>query len=72
VADDYTHALGDVTEARLAAALAYRDNPGACPAPTGIGGPGPRFSKPGAPLSAADGRMLRPPWRENRILEHRQ
>jgi len=72
VGDDYTHALGDVTEARLAAALAYRDNPGACPAPTGIGGPGPRFSKPGAPLSAADGRMLRPPWRENRILEHRQ
>ena len=70
VADDYTRALGDVTEARLAAALAYRDNQ-TCPAPSGIGGPGPGFSKPGAPLSAADGRMLRPPWRENRILEHR-
>jgi hypothetical protein len=70
VADDYLHALGDTSESRLAATLAYRDNQ-MCPAPTGIGGPGPGFSKPGAPLSAADGRMLRPPWRENRILEHR-
>jgi hypothetical protein len=72
VADDYTRALGDVTEARLAAALAYRDSPQTCPTPSGIGGPGPGFSKPGAPLAAADGRMLRPPWRENRILEQRR
>ena len=32
VADDYTHALGDPAEGRLAAALQYRAN-GSCPAP---------------------------------------
>ncbi len=33
VLDDLSAELGDVTEARLAAALAYRDAPGTCPAP---------------------------------------
>ncbi len=60
VADDFTHALGDPAEARLAAALAYRAT-GACPAPTG-------FAKPALALSAVDGRAPKSPWQENRIL----
>lgn len=38
VADDFTHALGDPLEARLAAALNFRAT-GACPAPTGLAPP---------------------------------
>jgi hypothetical protein len=64
VADDLSAALGDVSEDRLAAALAYRAGQG-CPAPSGFA---PR------PLSLeASGRgierlILRSPARENRIL----
>ena len=65
VADDYTQPLGDPAEARLAAALGYRESQ-SCPAPASLGPPG--VSKPS--LSAADGRLLRAPWRENRILEY--
>jgi hypothetical protein len=67
VADDFTHALGDTSEARLAAALAYRNSgPASCPAPTGVGGPG--LSKPAGALEAADGPMIKSPARENRLL----
>jgi hypothetical protein len=65
VADDFTHALGDTSESRLAAALAYRNfGPAACPAPTGLGGPG--ISKPA--LDAAEGQISKSPLRENRVL----
>jgi hypothetical protein len=59
VADDFTHALGDSAEGRLAAALSYRAGQ-ACPSPpTGI-----------APqLVAVDHAMVhKAPWRENRIM----
>lgn len=64
VADDYTHALGDPNEARLAAALGYLAD-GSCPAASASAA-----SRQGrAPLSAApDGELNRGPWRENRIL----
>jgi hypothetical protein len=63
VADDFTHELGDPNESRLAAALSYASN-GTCPA---------------APMAvaqweavrtsaAAEGELVRSPWRENRIL----
>ena len=39
VADDYSHALGDPLEARLAAALTYRQTT-TCPAPSGLAAPG--------------------------------
>jgi C-terminal processing protease CtpA/Prc len=65
VADDYTHALGDPVEARFAAALAYRDSPG-CPVPSGFA---PGLSKPDAERRQPEGRMIKPPWRENRIVE---
>lgn len=69
VADDFTHALGDPLEARLAAALAYRDGQG-CPAPTSIAAPG--VNKPGSALvSDADLVLPRSPAREMRILAPR-
>jgi hypothetical protein len=65
VADDFTRALGNSNESRLAAALAYRtDGQASCPAPTGIGGPG--ISKPS--LDAGEGQIVKSPLRENRIL----
>jgi hypothetical protein len=67
VADDFGHALGDPQEARLAAALAYRANP-TCPAPSGFAPPAVRSSVQAAPLTEAGGLVIKPPWRENRIL----
>jgi carboxyl-terminal processing protease len=58
VADDFTHALGDPAEARLAAALAYRTS-GTCPPAT--------LTKAARALSATDGVVIKPPWLENRI-----
>lgn len=65
VADDFTLPLGDLNEARLAAALSYRDNP-SCPVASGIVAPG--FSKTTKPLSATDGIVVKSPWHSNRIL----
>jgi hypothetical protein len=61
VADDFTHPLGHPDEARLAAALAYRET-GSCPAPPA------GFAKAVNPLSAVDGVVPKSPWHENRIL----
>lgn len=65
VADDFTKPFGDVTEGRLAAALAYRDGQG-CPAATGFA-PG-TFGKPGGPLDATEAIVPKSPWHTNRIL----
>jgi C-terminal processing protease CtpA/Prc len=60
VADDFTHALGDAAEGRLATALANRAGQ-SCPAPSGVAPP------PGA--AARSHLMLRrPPVRDNLIL----
>jgi C-terminal processing protease CtpA/Prc len=67
IGDDFTKQLGDVTENRLATALAYRDGV-ACPAATGIG-PGQVLSKTSAPLSATDGVVWRSVWDSNRIMQ---
>jgi C-terminal processing protease CtpA/Prc len=64
VADDFTHALGDPTEARLAAALGYRAT-AACPAPSGMSG---SLKQALRPLSATDGKLVRSPAREMLIL----
>jgi carboxyl-terminal processing protease len=65
VADDFTHALGDPAEARLAAALNYTTNP-MCPAPSGMAGGTSKHTQ--RPLSATDGRLVRQPGREIAIL----
>jgi carboxyl-terminal processing protease len=65
VKDDFTHALGDKTEARLAAALNYRAGAGTCPtAPTGPVG----LAKQQNGADASEGYLPKSPWRENRIL----
>jgi hypothetical protein len=66
VDDDFTHALGDPAEGRLAAALTYRAT-GACPAPP-AGLAEDRASdlrRTGEAISA------KPLWRQNRIMSHR-
>ncbi|TMB04558.1 MAG: peptidase [Deltaproteobacteria bacterium] len=64
VADDFGHALGDPSEARLSAALQYAAGQ-PCPPATGAQPP------PRTALSAPqrfDGLVAKPPWRESRIL----
>lgn len=68
VADDFTKPLGDPTEGRLAAALAFRaSNNTACPAASGFA-PGAQLKPGQVSMSAADGKMFKNPFRENRIL----
>jgi carboxyl-terminal processing protease len=65
VADDFDYALGDPAEARLAAALAYRDF-GTCPAATAFG---PRtLSKVEVDAGDDDARLLRPFWETIRLI----
>ena len=59
VADDFSHALGDAAESRLAAALNFAQS-GTCPSPTGVG-PLP------TPLSI-EGHVAKPVWLMNRIV----
>ena len=67
VADDFSRALGDPQEKRLAAALQYRASQ-SCPAASGFA-PGMLGALGGAiSMEQADGVMRRGPWRENRIL----
>jgi C-terminal processing protease CtpA/Prc len=62
VADDYGHALGDVNEGRLAAALGWLSNgAAACPAPASVA--------PAAQLHEL-ARMKKPFWLTNRVLSH--
>jgi len=60
VKDDFTHELGDESEARLATALFYRDN-GACPVSAGR-------AKGASALSSIDGNTIKPIWLNNMIL----
>src|SRR5207244_2649176 len=67
VADDFTHALGDPAEARLAAALGYRAST-SCPAPSSFGPPS-GLSGVHAELVPSPGDLrTKAPWRENRLL----
>jgi carboxyl-terminal processing protease len=66
VADDFTHALGDPAEARLAAALSYRDlGASACPAASGL-----KKSLRARQISAVDARLPDSPLRNLRLLRH--
>jgi len=65
VGDDFTHALGDPAERRLAAALAYRQTT-QCPAASGFAPPGAAALSFEEPL---DGIVYKPAWLQNRILQ---
>ncbi len=68
VADDFTQALGDPAEGRLAAALMYRENQ-TCPMPaSGVAATGQAKTMVGTDLSAVDGVMPKNVWRQNRII----
>jgi carboxyl-terminal processing protease len=70
VADDFTHALGDVTEGRIAAALNFRaSNNQSCPAASGAADP--RLSKASF-AESADQRLWvsKPAARLNRIVRN--
>lgn len=70
VGDDFTRALGDMSEGRLAAALAFRASVNtSCPTASGFA-PGAQL-KAGQTLSAVDGVMYKSPARESRILRNR-
>jgi hypothetical protein len=62
VADDFTHALGDPGEGRLAVALQYRAGAN-CPAATGFAAPGLTPS-----LAATEGFVVKSPFLTNRIM----
>jgi len=64
VADDFTHALGDPAEARVAAALNYRDTR-SCPAASALA---PALAV--RAVSAVDGQLPASPLRQLRILRH--
>jgi hypothetical protein len=72
IGDDFTRALGDTGEGRLAAALTFRasgNSNASCGAASGFV-PGAQL-KPGQPaMSATDGQMYKNPLRENRILRN--
>jgi hypothetical protein len=62
VDDDFGHALGDPSEARLSAALYFGINGTCPPLPVAVA----RMQAKPAP--AGDGLVVKSPWRENRIL----
>jgi hypothetical protein len=66
VLDDFSAPLGDPAEARLAAALEYREVPGTCPVASGR--PAVGVTGAGRNLSAVDGVVQKDPWLTNRIL----
>jgi carboxyl-terminal processing protease len=73
VADDFTKPLGDPTEGRLAAALAFRasgNNLASCPTASGFA-PGAQLKPGQVTMSATDGQMHKNPFRENRIMRAR-
>jgi hypothetical protein len=64
VADDFTHALGDPAEARLATALAYRNlGAAACPVASGLAS-----TLRARQISAVDARLPDSPLRQLRLL----
>lgn len=65
VADDFTHALGNASEGRLAAALGYRTNGSCNVSPSGFAALEAHSADEPA---ATDGEVLKPEWRRNRIL----
>lgn len=64
VADDFTRALGDPAESRLAAALYHRTN-NRCPA--GVSSVG-VMQKAASPLQAVDGHLIKTPALQNKLM----
>jgi carboxyl-terminal processing protease len=67
VADDFSRALGDPEERRLAAALAFRET-GVCPEAAAFSGDLTRTVRGLAPLAPTGPALTAPPWRHLRAL----
>jgi carboxyl-terminal processing protease len=67
VPDDFTHALGDIEEARLSTAVRYLEGFDCAPART-LSADALRESGSASRLAAVDGRLSKSPWLQNRIL----
>ncbi|MFU8814864.1 MAG: S41 family peptidase [Pseudomonadales bacterium] len=68
VIDDFERRLGDAAEARLAAALGYRET-GSCPAPAAVAAqPGPAGVSKLTKSSTTDRQLAKPIWRQIRIV----
>ncbi len=66
VADDFAHSLGDPSEGLLASALSYRAN-GICPVPPSFVQPPPTLPAATYVPPSANGIVIKPLWRQNRI-----
>lgn len=69
VADDYSHALGDEDEERLAVALSYQSSSSGSSCPTASGSSGGTQIQSYMEGGSVDGVVPKGPWRENRIIE---
>jgi hypothetical protein len=71
IADDFTHALGDSQEGRLAEAIDYMTNGSCASAPSGLSAKSLKQKADlSRPLSASDGMTMKPLFLRNRILRH--
>jgi len=69
VADDFTHAMGDASEARIAAALAFRaSNNQTCPVASGSSAP--RLAKSSFDFAGGGLAVSKPATRSNRIVRY--
>ena len=67
-ADDFSRALGDPAEGRLAAALSYRDS-STCPVPESANQPSGGEAAAPLFLESREGTVHKPPWLTNRIIQ---
>ncbi len=69
VGDDFSHNLGSINEARLHAALVYRQNPGTCPAPSKqVFNNNTNNNFLTTQPASVDGYIRKPQWLQNRIM----
>jgi C-terminal processing protease CtpA/Prc len=69
IADDFTHGLGDAQEGRLAEAIDYMTNGSCASAPSGMSAKSLKQKADlSRPLSATDGRTMKPLFLRNRIM----
>ena len=67
-ADDFSHALGDPAEGRLATALSYRDS-STCPVQESANQPFETVAAAPLVLESREGTVHKPPWLTNRIIQ---
>jgi hypothetical protein len=73
VADDFTHEMGEATEGRIAAALAFHaSNNQTCPAASGVSPPNLAKASLSGDFESRGLRVSKPAARQNRIIRRMQ